>query len=122
MRLARAGGNAEVLEQRLADQVRRPVCAFAYAEIDARLAEAHGQQLRVTIGEVKQRYVSKNRQVVERFAGCLRTRSERETRRGRRGERLQKFATRQRHLLTGESGSSSSATRCVICSSVSTPL
>ncbi len=122
MRLARAGGNAEMPEQRLADQVRRAVRAFADAEIDARLAEAQRQQLGVAIGEVQERHVAESRQVVERFVPRLRARIELEPRRRRGGERLHEFATRQRHLLTGESGSSRRATRCVICSSVRTPL
>src|SRR6266581_1557324 len=111
-----------LLEQGFADQVRGPVHALPDAEIDARLAEMSRQQLRVAVGEVQQRYVSKNREVVERLFVLLWARSERKPGRGRGGERLQEFATRQRHWLTGESGSSSSATRCVICSSVSTPL
>src|SRR6266705_997952 len=96
--------------------------AVADAEIDARLAEAHRQQLGVAVGEVQQRYVAERRQVVERFVPCLRARSQRKPGCRRGGESLQEFATRQRHLLTGESGSSRSATRCVICSSVRTPL
>ena len=114
------GTDAEAIEKRLSDQMRWVAPHRADAEIDARLAEAHWQQLRVAIGEVQQRYVPEWRQVVERFV--LRTRSQRKTGRRRGGERLQELATRQRHLLTGDSGSSKSATRCVICSSVSTPL
>ncbi len=73
VRFAAAGPDSELLEQRLADQMRRAVRAFPDSEIDVRFAEAHRQQLRVAIGEVQQRYVPERRQVVESFV--LRTRS-----------------------------------------------
>ena len=93
MRLARTGGNAKVLEQRLADQVRRAVRSFADTEIDARLAKMQGQQLRVAIGEMEERYVAESRQVVERFVPRLRAPIELETACRRGGERLQEIAT-----------------------------
>src|SRR6267142_1916401 len=107
---------------RVARCAKPPIFPYflAACEIDVRFAEPHRQQLSVAIGEVQQRYVPERRQVVESFV--LRTRSQRKTGRRRGGEGLQELATRQRHLLTGDSGSSRSATRCVICSSVSTPL
>src|SRR6267143_1978687 len=120
VRFAASGAEAEMLQESLADQMRRAVRARSDAEIDVRLAEMGRQQLGVAVGEVQERYVAEPRQIVESL--ILRARSQRKTGRGRGGERLQEFATRQRHLLTGDSGSSSSATRCVICSSVRTPL
>ncbi len=122
MRFAAARLDSVLLEQGFADQVRGPVHALPDAEIDARLAEMSRQQLGVAVGEVQERYVAESRKIVERVFVVLRARIERKSGRSRGSERLQEFATRQRHLLTGESGSSSSATRCVICSSVSTPL
>ncbi len=54
VRVAGSGPHAEVLQQRLTDQMRRLPGRGADAEIDARLAEVDRQQLRVTIGEVQQ--------------------------------------------------------------------
>jgi len=112
--------NPKCLSKAFADQMRRKFLLPPTPRLNARLTEAQRQKLRVAIGEVQQRHVAERRQIVESFV--LRTRSQGKPGRRRRGERLQEFATRQRHLLTGDSGSSSSATRWVICSSVSTPL
>ncbi len=69
VRLGRAGTDAEALEQRLADEVRRLAQGVADAEVDARLAEAHRLQLRVAIGEVQHADVAEARHVVEALPG-----------------------------------------------------
>ena len=58
VRLARSRRDAEMLQQRLADQVRRLALGGAEAEVDVRLAEVHRQQLRVAVGEVQQARVA----------------------------------------------------------------
>ena len=64
MRLGRRGRDAEALEQVFADEVRRLAGRLADAEVHARLAEMHRQQLRVAVGEVQQVHVAEARQVV----------------------------------------------------------
>jgi hypothetical protein len=109
-----------------------------------RLAEVHRHQLRVAVGDVQQMDVAKARHIVEPPAVAGRERPaiiERHAGSRRDGERMKEFAAAHRHairlpdganavrrsanrcdqLLTGEAGSSSSATRSLICASVSTP-
>jgi hypothetical protein len=70
VRLARAGLDAEVPEQRFADEVRRLAGRFADAEVDRRLAEMNGAKLRVRIGHVQQAHVAEALdRVVERASG-----------------------------------------------------
>src|SRR5882672_9090434 len=73
VRFAASRPEPEMLEQGLADQMRRKVPAPPDAEINARLTEAQRQKLRVAIGEVQERHVAESRQIVESFV--LRTRS-----------------------------------------------
>src|SRR5207245_27923 len=82
VRFAAARLDSVALEKGSADQMRRKVAALPDAEIDARLAETHGQQLRVAIGEVQQRYVAEARQLVGRRGLCCGTAVEREPGRG----------------------------------------
>ena len=136
VRFARAGGNAEILEQMFADQMRRLPGRRADAQVERRLAVEHRQQLRVAVGEVQQAHVAERRDaVVERRAGGQVERpriAHRQSGGGGRGDGMEEFAAvhggkllvdpgrRGRpefHLLTGESGSISSATRSLICCS-----
>src|SRR5262245_24066839 len=79
--------DAEMLEKRAADEMRRSVGGFAYAEIRARLAKMQRQQLRVRIGEVQETDVAELGAAVERIgslrvgalqrrAGCSRQREQ----------------------------------------------
>ena len=70
VRVARAGRDAEMLEQVLADEMRRLAPRGADAEVDVRLAEVDRQELRVAVGEVQQADVAERLDaVVERGAG-----------------------------------------------------
>ena len=62
--LGRAGLDAEMAQQRIADQVGRPAGHARDAEIYIRLAEPQRHQLRVAVGEVQQMYVAEARQIV----------------------------------------------------------
>ena len=94
------------------------------AEIDVRLAELDRQQLRVAVGEMQQVHVAEARQVVE-ARRVLRASAPGELRQGQAaaaasrpshaGTRAGSRADAARYLLTGEFGSSSSATRSLIC-------
>ena len=53
MRVARARSDAEMSEQRLADEMRRLAARRPDAEVDARLAEICRQELRVAVGEMQ---------------------------------------------------------------------
>ena len=92
-------------------------------EIHARLAEIHRQQLPVDIGEMQEGNVAERRHVVELGSGLrlARSRPQAGARGGGQGEKPEKFATLQNYWFTGESASRSSATRSLICSSVSVP-
>src|SRR5205823_3884191 len=57
--------DAELLEQRFADEMRRLVARGTDAQIDARLAIVHRQKLRVTVGEMQEAYVAERRNRVE---------------------------------------------------------
>ena len=63
--LGRAGADAEMPQQRVADQVGRPAAHVGDAEIHVRLAEPERQELRVAVGEVQEMDVAEARQVVE---------------------------------------------------------
>jgi hypothetical protein len=56
-----AGRDAVVAEHGLADQVRRT----SIADVDARLAEMHRQELRVHIGDMQQRDVAEGGELIE---------------------------------------------------------
>ena len=71
MRLGRAGTNTELLEQRLAHQMRRAVETTGHTQIDTGLAEIHRQQLRMAVGEMQQRHIAKAGQVVEARIGGI---------------------------------------------------
>src|SRR5437870_13278757 len=73
VRFAAARLDSVAPEKGSTDQMRRKVAALPDAEIEARLAEAQRQKLRVAVGEMQQRYVAERRQIVEGFV--LRTRS-----------------------------------------------
>ena len=87
----------------LGDQVRRLARGRPDAEVDARLAEVHRQQLRVAIGEVQQANVAERRQLVEalrrgRLGRQHARRVERETRGRRIGQQLQKLSSMKTHF------------------------
>src|SRR2546425_7538867 len=92
-------------------------------KIHARLAEIHRQQLPVDIGEMQEGNVAERRHVVEPGGGLRSARRGPQpgVRRGGQGQEPEKFATLQNYRFTGESASRSSATRSLICSSVSVP-
>ncbi|MCY1297115.1 hypothetical protein D9M70_465420 [compost metagenome] len=69
MRLRRAGADAVVAQQRVADQVRRLAGVVADAEVDVGFAEIHRPQLRMAVGEMQQVDVAEARQVVHRLGG-----------------------------------------------------
>ncbi len=96
VRFARPRPDAEMLEQRLADEMRRAARRGADAEIDARLAETNRVELRVAVGDVQQADVAEPLDaVVERRAGGEIERSSRGDRQaggGRGSEGLEKFA------------------------------
>src|SRR5213592_3114569 len=87
-------------------------------EIHARLAEIHRQQLPVDIREMQEGNIAERRHVVELGSGLrlARSRPQAGARRGGQGEEPEKFATLQSYRFTGES-----ASRSLICSSVSVP-
>src|SRR5215208_5307620 len=59
--------NAEILEQRFADEMRRLPARLSNADIGIRLAEVDGQKLRVAVGEMEKRQLaSSRRQSIER--------------------------------------------------------
>ncbi len=64
MRGTRSRCDAEVLEQRLADQVRRLAARGADAEVDARLAKPRRVQLCMAVGDVQQADVAERLQRV----------------------------------------------------------
>jgi hypothetical protein len=61
VRLCAATRDAESSEQMFPDEVRRS----AIAEVDARFAQMHRQQLAVHVGNVKQRKIAEDRRVVQ---------------------------------------------------------
>ena len=69
VRLGRAGAEAGLLQQVLADQVGHLAAHAAHAQVDAGLAEVDGQQLRMAVGHVQEghrpRALEGGRQVVE---------------------------------------------------------
>jgi len=123
MRFVRPRFDAEGLEQMLTDQMRHLAVGGAEANVHIRLAEPDRQQLCVAVGEVEQMHVAETGQVVDLLAtlrGDQVAAVEREAG-GRSGrQHLQEFTT-VHCLLTGDSGSSNSATRCLTCCSLSAP-
>ena len=129
---ARAGRDPERLQQVLAHEVRRPSRRRADADVHARLPEPGRTELGVRVGDVQQRDVAEPRHAVERIAArlceCL-GRVEREPGGGAGGEDFEELSAVHRagaaasrgYLLTGEPGSSSNATRSLICCSLSAP-
>src|SRR5665213_1640261 len=95
-------GDAEMLEIRLADQVRRLAGHFADAEIDARLAEVDRRQLRVCIGHVQHARVAERADIVKLVAlgRAADTRNDACHRRSR--ENLQHVAATHRNNLLSE--------------------
>ncbi len=93
--LARARRDAEVAQQALAHQVRRPVCRGADAQVHARLAEVDGAQLRVTVGEMQQADVAELRRVIQRVGSGGAPVEHEAGNRGRR-EHANEFPTRHR--------------------------
>ena len=154
MRLWRARFHPEVLEQRLAHQMRRSSAHRSHTQIDFRLAEEQRIQLRVRIGDVQQADVAVPGQVVHarRIHGRIGFVAVQHEAAGRGdGQHLKEFAPIHAHvgllcgktieventepslreregrlnagyLLTPDSGSSSSATRSLICASVKIPM
>ncbi len=59
------GPDAETVEKGAADQMRRPALHRADAEIDARLAKIHRQQLRMGIGHVQDARIAEALEVVD---------------------------------------------------------
>ena len=74
VRERRAARDAEVLEERFADEMRRPPARVADADIHVGLAEVHRQELRVAIGEVQQRDLAAREPQVVQALGRLRCR------------------------------------------------
>jgi len=85
--------DAEVLEQRIADEVRRPAGGRPGSDVYAWLAEIGWQKLRVDVGEVQQRNVAEWRHVVEFGAGLgiARSGAQRRARGGGEGEEAEEF-------------------------------
>ena len=92
MRRAAAGRDAEPLQERRADQVRRAPARRAEAEVGVRLAEVQRQQLRVAVGEVQQAQFAERRQRVGVFARGARGQ---QSRRSRGRQHGQEFAPAQ---------------------------
>ena len=92
----RVGRNLEMLEEILADDMRRLARHSRDADVDVRLAEIDGQQLCMTIGDMQQGDVAESRRVIDALGVLL---GLRETRRGRHAghagsrEHIQKFTT-----------------------------
>ena len=62
-------GDAEVIEKRLPNQMRRLVAHGADADIDARLAIEHRHELRVGVGHVQDARVAEAADIVDRIIG-----------------------------------------------------
>ena len=92
VRLAAAGRDAEALEERRADQVRRAAARRAEAEVGVRLAKVQRQQLRVAVGEVQQPQFAERRQRIGIFARGARGQQPRRSRGRQHG---QEFAPAQ---------------------------
>ncbi len=90
-----AARHAEMLQERLSDQVRRLARRGAHPDIEARLAEIGRQQLRMRVGDVQQRNVAEGRQLVELVGGLGRAgaRAQARARGGGEGEQAQEFAS-----------------------------
>ena len=65
MRARGARRDARLLEQMLADEMRRPTGRLAEPEVDARLAKVDRHQLRMAVGEVQEADVAEPRGLVE---------------------------------------------------------
>ena len=95
VRLGRAAGNVECLEQRFADQMRRLARSGAQAQVHIGLAEIGRLQLRVGVGEVQQMHVAEALHIVEAVGcglrDCVALHQRKASRRGS-GEQLQEFA------------------------------
>ncbi|XQU69245.1 hypothetical protein OJJOAM_001976 [Cupriavidus sp. H18C1] len=74
VRLGAARRDPVVLEQGLADQVRRLAGIVPDAQVDAGLAEMDRQQLRMAVGEMQQVHVAEARHVVQLRRGLRRLR------------------------------------------------
>ena len=95
VRRGAARADAEMLQEGFTHEVRRTPGRFGNADIHARLAEVHWQQLRVRIGHVQQRNIAERRQIVE-LAGSLRrgcTRAQACPRRRGEGQEPEKLAS-----------------------------
>jgi hypothetical protein len=87
----------EMLEQRLAREVRRPAAGLVHADVHVGLAEIRRQELRVAIGEVEQGNVAPAaRKIVDsaRALRAARVARERHPARGRRREHLEELSPR----------------------------
>ena len=69
MGLGRAGAQARGLEQVLTHQMRQLPAHAAHAQVDAGFAKVDGQQLRMAVGHVQKRHLTKTRRVVQALAG-----------------------------------------------------
>src|SRR5947209_3677951 len=65
MRIRTVGPDSEPLQERAADQMRRPRCHLADADIDAGLADIDRIELRMGIGEVQDARVAEALDVVD---------------------------------------------------------
>ncbi len=102
MRLNRVWLDTEMLEQRVADQMRRQAAHRTDAEIDLRLAEIHRVQLRMGIGDMQQADVAVLRQVVQMACiagGIAHTVLQQESARRCDGQHLQELATIHVHNI-----------------------
>jgi hypothetical protein len=98
VRLRAAGRDAELAQQVLAHEVRRPVGIDAGADVRLRLPVIPRQELRVAVGEVEQARVAELRDVVQ--GGVLAARVERHPG-GRSGrEQPQELPAGDGHRLT----------------------
>ena len=93
VRARRVRRDAEVLEQRLADEMGRPAGGLPNPEIHAGLAKIRRQELRVDVGEVQQGDVAERWDIVELGGrlGRARARAQRRTCRSGKREQAQKF-------------------------------
>ncbi len=95
MRGGRACPDAEMPQECLAHQMRWLAGSRAHTDVHARFPKVHGQQLRVTVGDVQQAHIAEGRQVVQRgcqVPGQSPAAIERESSRGCGGQQLQELA------------------------------
>src|SRR5215475_12766732 len=98
------GADAEAIEKRLADQMRRVAEHRAHAEIDAGFAEEYGAELRMRIRDVQDARIAEFLDVVDaRAVGAAREARQAGRKRGNSG-RLEKFPAADGHVSSSARG------------------